>query len=190
MWQAMMIVMMAPSVVPWVVTLSGLLSARTATSKVVYVATFLGGYFGVWLCYSTIAATAQELIRYTEMLDAGSLTGRMGGSVLLVAGLTELTSLKRHCLTTCRSPLGFLLARWRDGLRGAFEMGLRHGLYCVGCCWALMALGLVAGAMHVLWMAALTVLVTVEQVAPGGDRVAKLAGVGLALAGMAILATV
>ena len=88
----------------------------------------------------------------------------------------QFTPLKQACLRACRLPLGFLLTDWRDGLWGAARMGVRHGLYCLGCCWALMALLFVGGAMNLLWIAALTLLVAMEKLAPKGDMLAKALG--------------
>jgi predicted metal-binding membrane protein len=189
MWQAMMIGMMAPAVVPWVVTLARLMGARSAVRRSAHAAAFVAGYFSVWLGYSVVAASAQHLLHQVHLLDpAGALSGRAGGSVLIAAGLIQLTSLKRACLMHCRNPLGFVLARWRDHLGGAFTIGVRHGAYCVGCCWALMAVSFATGVMNVVWMAILALVVTIEQIAPGGHRAARIAGVALAAAGVAVLA--
>jgi predicted metal-binding membrane protein len=106
--------------------------------------------------------------------------------VLTFAGISRrrapdhsiLTPLKEACLTGCRSPMGFLMAAWRPGRRGAFVMGLRHGWNCAGCCWATMALMFVLGVMNLLWMAALTALCLIEKIAPAGDRIGRIAGVG------------
>ena len=87
--------------------------------------------------------------------------------------------MKRVCLASCRTPLAFLLGEWRPGVRGAFRMGLRHGMLCLGCCWALMALLFVGGAMNVPWVAALAVAVAIEKLAPFGDRIAAVLGMGL-----------
>jgi predicted metal-binding membrane protein len=188
MWQGMMVVMMAPAVVPWVLTLARLLNAQTGISRLAYLVTFVAGYFAVWLCYSTAAAAAQSALRHSQLLDASdALGGRLGGVVLLGAGITQWTAFKRACLSDCRNPLGFFLSRWRDGLRGAFEVGARHGAHCVGCCWALMAVSFVTGVMNLLWMAVLTMLVTLEQLAPRGDAVRRVAGVALAAAGLFVL---
>jgi predicted metal-binding membrane protein len=100
----------------------------------------------------------------------------------------QWTPLKYACLTRCRSPLGFLLSEWREGLRGAFVMGLRHGAYCVGCCWALMTLLFVAGVMNLLWVAAIAAFVLVEKVIPHGQVVSRLTGVALVVAGVWVFA--
>jgi predicted metal-binding membrane protein len=101
----------------------------------------------------------------------------------VAAGLYQATPLKDVCLAHCRSPFGFLMTAWREGPAGAFQMGLRHGAYCLGCCWALMGLLFVAGIMNLVWVAAITVLVLLEKLAPGGRRIGRAAGLVLVLAG-------
>jgi len=110
------------------------------------------------------------------------------GGLLVVAGVFQWTPLKRACLAACRSPLAFLMTGWREGGSGAFAMGLRHGIYCLGCCWALMALLFVAGVMNLLWVAAIAVAILVEKVVPRGDLVGRLAGVVLVAAGVLLVA--
>jgi predicted metal-binding membrane protein len=104
------------------------------------------------------------------------------GLLLLIAGVFQFSRLKHSCLRTCRSPLGFLLSDWRNGLWGAWRMGIHHGLYCLGCCWALMALLFVGGVTNLLWIAALATLVAIEKLAPKGEVAAQpLGGVMLAV---------
>jgi len=111
----------------------------------------------------------------------------VGGLLLLAAGLFQWTPLKSTCLRQCRSPLGFIMTEWREGARGALRMGLRHGSYCVGCCWVLMALLWVAGVMNLLWVAALAAFVLVEKLLPRGELVGRVAGGMLMLAGLVLL---
>ena len=106
----------------------------------------------------------------------------------MTAGVFQWTPLKRACLAACRSPLSFLMSGWREGRGGAFMMGLRHGLYCLGCCLALMALLFVAGVMNLLWVAAIAAAVLVEKVLPRGDVVGRLAGAALVIAGLFLMA--
>jgi predicted metal-binding membrane protein len=112
-----------------------------------------------------------------------------GGALLVGAGLYQFSALKDLCLTQCRSPLAFFLTHWRDGTRGALYLGVRHGIHCVGCCWALMALMLVAGAMNITWTAVLTALMLAEKMLPGGRVVGRVVGVGLFIWGGALLAS-
>jgi predicted metal-binding membrane protein len=100
----------------------------------------------------------------------------LGGTLLVAAGVFQWSPLKYLCLTHCRSPLGFLMSEWREGTKGVFVMGLRHGMFCLGCCWALMALLLVLGVMNLLWIAALAGFVLIEKVAPAGQWVGSLDG--------------
>jgi predicted metal-binding membrane protein len=112
----------------------------------------------------------------------------LAGAILIAAGVYQLTPWKARCLTHCRSPLGFLLSHWRDGLAGAFRMGFGHGVYCFGCCWALMAVLFAVGVMNLAWVAALTILVFVEKVGPLGARMARLTGVALVVLGASKIA--
>jgi predicted metal-binding membrane protein len=116
-----------------------------------------------------------------------SMSPVLSGALLMIAGAFQFSPLKQACLRACRSPLGFLLTDWRGGLSGAARMGVRHGLYCLGCCWALMALLFVGGVMNLLWIAALTLLVAVEKFAPRGDLLAKTLGALMIGAGAARL---
>ncbi|MGO9059461.1 MAG: DUF2182 domain-containing protein, partial [Candidatus Binataceae bacterium] len=108
--------------------------------------------------------------------DGLRATPLLGGLILVVAGVYQLTPLKTACLTHCRSPVGFFMTQWRDGMTGAVVMGIRHGAYCVGCCWLLMLVLFVTGVMNLLWVAAISVLVLVEKVSPYGKPIANAAG--------------
>ena len=119
--------------------------------------------------------------------SATSTSPRLAGALLLVAGVFQWTPLKQACLAKCRSPLSFLMTEWREGRTGAFVMGLRHGAYCVACCWALMALLFVAGVMNLLWVGGLAVFVFAERVLPGGPAVSRIAGTLLLVAGVVTL---
>ena len=112
----------------------------------------------------------------------------LGGAVLIAAGLYQWTPLKDACLGLCRSPVAFVMGRWRPGTGGAFRMGAEHGAYCVGCCWALMALLFVGGVMDLLWVAAITLAVLAEKLAPRGRWVARATGAALVLAGAWVVA--
>jgi predicted metal-binding membrane protein len=120
--------------------------------------------------------------------DMAAMSPLLAGGLLVAAGVFQWTPLKRACLAACRSPLSFLMTAWREGRAGAFVMGFRHGLYCLGCCWALMALLFVAGVMNLLWVAAIAVVVLVEKVVPRGDLVGRLAGVVFVAAGGLLVA--
>lgn len=111
-----------------------------------------------------------------------------GGLLLIAAGIYQFTPLKQACLTQCRSPLGFFMTKWRVGPRGAFAMGLTHGVFCVGCCWMLMALMFVAGVMNLVWAAALTIFVLLEKATPWGGSIAPASGAVMVAAGIALAA--
>ena len=121
------------------------------------------------------------MLLVTPMMEAGS--SRVSGTLLIAAGLYQWTPLKHACLRACQSPLGFLMARWRDGWSGAFRLGLEHGGYCIGCCWALMLLLFAGGVMNVVVIAALAVWVAFEKLAPFGHRGAQISGAVMIAAG-------
>ena len=149
----------------------------------------MSGYLLVWAGFSVLATLAQWGLHRAALLSPmmGSTSPVLGGLLLLAAGLFQWTPLKYACLQHCRSPLSFLMTEWREGHRGALGMGLRHGSYCTGCCWLLMALLFVAGVMNVLWVATITAFVLIEKVAPRGDVVGRVAGVVLVIAGLLML---
>lgn len=177
MWLAMMTAMMAPVAWPWVRAYARI-DARPAA-----VAGFGSGYLAAWLGYSVGAA----LVQLALARAGAAIVGMAGGALLVVAGLYQLASLKRACLTHCRSPLTYFLARWRSGPAGGFRLGIAHGLFCVGCCWALMLTALAVGVMNLWWMAALAAVAFVEQVVPRGDRLRVPLGVALVSAGLLAL---
>jgi predicted metal-binding membrane protein len=112
----------------------------------------------------------------------------LNGGLLIAAGIFQWTPLKLACLKGCRSPLSFLMSEWREGAGGAFVMGLKHGAYCVGCCWVLMTLLFVAGVMNLLWVAVIALFVMAEKMLPKGEFIARISGVALILAGVAMAA--
>lgn len=181
MWFAMMTAMMAPAVWPWVSAFHRF-GHRTRTW---HTAVFASGYLAAWLAYSMAAAGLQLVLQRAGTLDpVRGLAPVAGGGLLVLAGTYQFAPLKRACLTHCRNPLSYLLARWHDGPMGGFRMGLGHGLFCVGCCWALMATALAVGVMNLWWMAALAGVAFVEQVVPHGDWLRIPLGVALIGAGL------
>jgi predicted metal-binding membrane protein len=116
-----------------------------------------------------------------------SSSTRLSGAILIAAGTYQLTPFKATCLTHCRSPLGFLMSRWREGAAGALRMGIEHGTYCLGCCWALMCVLFVVGVMNLAWVAAMTIFVLVEKIGPAGAFVARVAGVAMIACGALVL---
>jgi predicted metal-binding membrane protein len=147
------------------------------------------GYLAVWTGYSVGAAGLQWALHDYGLLSTGdTVPVAAGGGALMLAGLYQWSAVKYACLRHCRSPLGFFLSSWRDGGPGAPRMGFQHGLYCVGCCWALMGLSFVAGLMNLLWMAAVTVFVFVDHIFPSGLWLSRLAGAGLIVRGLWMIA--
>ncbi len=188
MWHLMAVAMMLPTAAPAILAFADI-SRRGSGSAVARLAAFVLGYLAAWSLFSVGATAAQWALAsatvHTPALQAHAPLA--AGALLLVAGTYQFSALKDRCLSECRSPLGFFLAHWRDGTAGAAALGLRHGLHCVGCCWALMALMLAAGTMNLAWTAGLTVLMLAEKTLPAGRLVARAAGVALICGGLAAL---
>jgi predicted metal-binding membrane protein len=192
MWAVMMVGMMAGSALPVLLLFGSARAARGEGHVPLAVLVFGFGYAVVWAAFSLCAALAQSALHQAAMLSPAMSTSsqRVGGAILIAAGLYQLTPFKGACLTRCRSPLGFLITNWRDGNLGAFGMGLRHGAYCLGCCWALMCVLFVVGVMNLIWVAALSVLVLAEKMGPGAAIVARVAGAVMIVAGVLVAAGV
>jgi len=190
MWAVMMVAMMTPAAAPMILMFSTIHRRRTAEGRpAVPTAIFILGYLVVWTIYSVVAAVGQAGLHAAALLSPAmaATSPLLAGGLLVAAGVFQWTPLKRACLAACRSPLSFLMTGWREGRAGAFVMGFRHGLYCLGCCWALMALLFVAGVMNLLWIAVLAVAVLVEKVVPRGDLIGRLVGVVLVAAGVLLV---
>jgi predicted metal-binding membrane protein len=180
MWWVMMTGMMLPSALPMTLTFATV-NRRRRELRTPYVPTavFVAGYLLAWGAFS-VAATAlqwglERAALMTPMMHTSSPL--LGGLLFVAAGLYQLTPLKHACLRRCRSPLAFVLERWRDGTAGALRMGMEHGAYCLGCCAPLMALLFVGGVMNLLWVAAIAAWVLLEKVVPAGEALARVAGV-------------
>lgn len=190
MWSEMMVAMMLPSAAPMILTFARVnRQRRTQERPYVHTLVFVSGYLAVWTLFSALAALAQWVLHGKALLSPAmaSQSRWLGASILIGAGLFQWTPLKQACLGHCRSTLSFLLTEWREGRWGAFLMGFRHGGYCTGCCWILMALLFVAGVMNLWWIAALTALVLIEKAAARGLFVARTSGVVLAAWGLVVL---
>jgi predicted metal-binding membrane protein len=191
MWVIMMVAMMVPAASPMILTFATINRRRQDSGNpAVPTAVFLAGYLVIWSAFSLLAALAQWGLQAAALLAPHTLrvTPVAGALLLLAAGVYQLTPLKYACLARCQSPLGFILGEWREGARGAFVMGVRHGAFCVGCCWALMALLFAAGVMNLVWVAAIAGLVLVEKMAPPGRAVSWAAGAVLIAWGGWVLA--
>jgi predicted metal-binding membrane protein len=190
MWVVMMVAMMLPTAAPMILMFATIHRRRFPQRQALTrTGIFLLGYVLVWGAFSTVAALAQWGLHRAALLSPGmvSTSPYLGGLLLIAAGVFQWTPLKRTCLANCRSPLSFIMTAWREGSRGALVMGLRHGAYCVGCCWVLMSLLFVAGVMNFAWIAAIAAFVLLEKVVPGGERVGRIAGACLIVAGVVLL---
>jgi predicted metal-binding membrane protein len=187
MWAVMMVAMMLPSASPMVLTYGRIVRGRSDTpAYALWI--FAGAYFVIWTAFSAAATGGQLVLEQASLLrGAAQATPLIGALLLLLAGIYQLTPLKSVCLVRCRSPLGFFMTEWRSGASGALTMGIKHGVYCVGCCWTLMGLLFVFGVMNLLWVAALSGLVLLEKLAPSGGLIARASGI-LMLAGAIALA--
>jgi predicted metal-binding membrane protein len=190
MWAVMMTAMMLPSAAPMILLYSTLANRRKPKSNPAAGAGVFGlGYIVIWSAFSLAAVTLQYGLDQAQLLSpVMSVTNRLvAGAVLIAAGVYQWTPLKQACLRRCRSPLEFLATEWREGRVGALKMGLRHGTYCLGCCWMLMLLLFVGGIMNVAWIAAVAAFVLIEKVSPSGHWIGRITGVLLLLWGAAIL---
>jgi predicted metal-binding membrane protein len=178
MWAVMMVGMMAPSATPMVLLFAAARARRGDSALSAASALFGLGYLAVWTGFSAVAALAQWALHDAALLSSAmkASSPRVAGAVLLVAGIYQITPWKNACLSHCRSPLDFLISHWHDGKYGALQMGARHGAYCLGCCWAIMALLFVVGVMNLVWVAALAALVLLEKLAPQGVWLARISG--------------
>ena len=192
MWWVMMIAMMLPSATPMIL-LFALVNRRSHAKGGPYVPTavFAGAYLVAWGGFSVIAVALQWGLERAELLSPMMASGDVafGGALLVLAGAYQLSPLKHACLRQCRGPIDFISHHWRAGRQGAFRMGVHHGLYCLGCCWALMALLFFGGVMNLYWIVGLALFVLLEKTIPPGHRLASLSGLGLVGWGVALLAT-
>jgi predicted metal-binding membrane protein len=185
MWAAMTLAMMLPSAAPMILTYAEI--ADTAARKgerIVSPFVLTAGYALVWLGFAAIATVAQFAFMRVALLDSGmqSASGLFSGTIFIVAGVYQFSALKHACLKQCQSPFPFFFANWTTTPRGVLRLGVEQGLYCLGCCWAMMLVMFAVGAMNVVWMAALGVVMTIEKIGTG-KRFTYLVGVALIVAG-------
>jgi predicted metal-binding membrane protein len=187
MWVIMMIAMMTPAVIPMAVVYRGMNRGRAVNLATLL---FGSGYLAGWSAFSIAAGGLQWILHSAGILRGMSLaaSAQVAGGLLIAAGTYQFTPLKEACLSHCRSPFGYFMGHWRDGLGGAFTMGFGHGLFCIGCCWALMLLMFAGGAMSVLTMAALSGFILAERLLPAGPWAARIPGVALVVAGVVVAA--
>jgi predicted metal-binding membrane protein len=189
MWCVMMTAMMLPSAAPLVLLYGAAARRSRQPTARRHIYALAAGYLAAWAAFSLAATALQRalasLLLISPMMEAGS--SRVTATLLVVAGVYQWTPLKHACLRTCQSPLGFLMARWRDGSSGAFRVGLEHGAYCIGCCWALMLLLFAGGVMNVVVIVGLTAWVALEKLAPFSRRSAQFSGAVMIAVGSWIL---
>jgi predicted metal-binding membrane protein len=190
MWVVMMVGMMAASAAPVMLLFAGAHVRRGARRAPLIVLIFGLGYAAVWVGFSACAVLAQWALHHAAMLSPAMAASspQVGGAILCAAGVYQLTPFKRACLLHCQSPLGFLMTRWRDGMLGALQMGMRHGAYCFGCCWALMCVLFVVGVMNLVWVATLALFVFLEKMGPAGTVVARVTGAAMIVVGVLLFA--
>ncbi len=185
MWSGMTAVMMVPVVWPWLRALRRMLPVGAARGTLPL---FGAGYAMAWLAFSALMAAVQlSMISVGSGMPVSASPTSLSGMALVAAGLFQFSKLKQACLDHCRSPMGFFLSGWRAGLGGALRMGVRHGMFCLGCCWALMALALFVGAMDWRLMALMTGFMVLETATPLGPAVSRPVGGVLVLSGLGLL---
>lgn len=189
-WVAMMVAMMFPTAAPMILMFASVHAGKRQRGQP-FVPTwvFVAAYLLVWTLFGVLAylvALGVERLAAQSMwlMDNGA---RLGGVILVAAGLYQLSPLKRACLTRCRTPLQFVLTSWRDGYGGAFRMGLEHGVYCLGCCWLLFVILFPLGLMNVAAMAVITALIFAEKSLPAGHRVGQVAAAALLAYGLLVV---
>jgi predicted metal-binding membrane protein len=150
---------------------------------------FVGGYLVVWTAFSLVASVAQVALHRAAVVtpDMRLASATVSGAVLMAAGVYQWLPLKNTCLTHCRSPIGFLTQHWREGIGGGLRLGLRHGAFCVGCCWLLMAVLFAVGVMNLAWVAVLSAFVLLEKLVPGGVLLARAGGVAAGAWGLYLM---
>jgi predicted metal-binding membrane protein len=179
MWAVMMAGMMLPSAAPILLLYAGVVRKSPGIERpAAHVYAFASGYLVVWTAFSLGATILQRVFTEWLLLSStmASQSPAFAGAMLLLAGAYQLTPWKRACLAWCRSPVDFLTRFWKPGLSGGFRLGIAHGLYCLGCCWAVMLLLFVGGVMNLRWIAVLTLFVLFEKVTPLGARGARWLG--------------
>jgi len=189
MWVAMMAAMMLPSAAPMVLFHAAITRQRSKGNAPAGVSSgaFVLGYLAVWSAFSVAATALQYSLERLALLSPMMQTTNvfLAGAILVAAGVYQWTPLKRACLRQCQTPFAFVMAHWRAGIGGAFAMGARHGVACLGCCWPLMLLLFVGGVMNVGWIAGIAVFVAIEKLAPAYAWISRAAGALLVAWGIA-----
>jgi predicted metal-binding membrane protein len=190
MWAVMMVGMMLPSAAPVILFYAAMVrksDERGIVLPAVWI--FTAGYLAVWTGFSLAAAVLQIALESAGLITPMMVSASRGlsAAILIAAGIYQWLPLKQVCLSKCRHPLQFFLTRWRSGAIGAFRMGAKHGIYCVGCCGMLMLLLFVAGVMNLVWVAFIAAIVLVERLLPAGKVTSRITSVALLLSGLFLL---
>ena len=191
MWSVMMVAMMLPGAAPAILLFAALSRSRASTTAFPSTGVFAAGYLLVWAAFGAVATVAHVKLQQAALLSPvlRSTSAVLAAVLLIAAGVYQLTPLKGACLRHCRAPVQFLTQYWRSGTAGALRLGMLHGGYCVGCCWALMGLLFVGGVMNLWWIAVMAAFILLEKTAFFGAPVGRVAsGAGLVLAGAVALA--
>ena len=181
-WVAMMVAMMFPTAAPMILMFARVHGARQQRGQP-FVPTwvFVSAYLVVWTLFGAlaygVAVGAEKLAEQSMWLMDNA--ARFGGAVVILAGLYQLSPLKRSCLSKCRTPMAFILGSWRDGYGGTFRMGLEHGAYCLGCCWLLFVILFPLGVMNVAAMAVITLLIFAEKSLPTGRQIGQIGAMAI-----------
>lgn len=191
MWGAMTLAMMLPSAAPMILTYAEIADAAARKGeRIVSPFVLAAGYTAIWFGFAAAATVAQIALTRLALLDTGmaSASGLFSGAIFIAAGFYQFSALKHACLTQCRNPFQFFFTNWATTPRGVFKLGLRQGLYCLGCCWAMMAVMFAVGLMNVIWMAALGIVMTVEKIGTG-RKFTYGVGAALIVVGLAFIVT-
>lgn len=192
MWAIMMVGMMLPAASPTILLYATLVRKNGERGTVLpAVWVFTSGYILVWTVFSLAISVLQLLLQELALLTSmmASASPELSAAILVCAGVYQWSPLKKACLRKCQNPMEFFITRWRPGAHGAFRMGVEHGMYCVGCCWMLMALLFVAGVMNLLWIALIAGFVLAEKVLPASRITSAIASIALVLSGLVLLVT-
>lgn len=190
MWWIMMVAMMLPSAAPMILLFATINRRQQAADQpFVKTSVFASGYLLGWACFSLLAILLQWGLERSGILSPMLVANSdlFGAALLIAAGVYQMTPIKHACLRHCRSPLAFLSNQWRQGARGALQMGLIHGAYCIGCCWFLMALLFFGGVMNLYWIVGLALFILLEKTVPVGHWFARMTGGLLFVWGLMLL---
>jgi predicted metal-binding membrane protein len=189
MWTAMMVAMMLPSAAPVIVLVLGVYRRRGDARAQASAHAFMAGYLLAWFGFSVAASAAQFGLHRAALLapDMRLTSGITSGVILIVAGIYQWLPIKGTCLSHCQSPFAFLSQHWREGTLGGLTMGMRHGLFCLGCCWLLMTLLFVVGVMNLVWVAGLAAFVLLEKLTRAGTMLGRVAGAGVVAWGLYLM---